>query len=483
MLRLNHINNSIRLVSKSVKSSFPTTTRLLSTSKINFAAPHEDSVKPFKNALGRDAQRYSSDPVMFGKTTFSESMDEIDMTWGRDDDPKHIEKQNTKIRHFTINFGPQHPAAHGVLRLILELHGEEIVRADPHVGLLHRGTEKLIESKTYMQALPYFDRLDYVSMMTNELVFALAVEKLLNVEVPLRAKYIRTLFGEITRVLNHCMSVLSHIMDVGGLTPFLWGFEEREKLMEFYERVSGARLHSAYVRPGGVSQDLPVGLLDDIYMWATQFGDRIDETEELITDNRIWQSRTKDVGVVTAEDALNYGLSGTMLRGSGVPFDIRKSQPYDAYDLVDFDIPVGMNGDCYDRYLIRMAEFRQSLRIIEQCINDMPEGAVKVEDYKISVPPRSLMKEDMEALIHHFLLFTKGFSVPPGETYTVIEAPKGEMAVYVVSDGTERPYRCKIRAPGFAHLGAFDHIARGNLLADAVAIIGTMDLVFGEVDR
>ncbi|KAK6462492.1 NADH-ubiquinone oxidoreductase 49 kDa subunit mitochondrial precursor [Scheffersomyces coipomensis] len=453
-----------------------------SISKLN--ASHEpEGPKPFHNALGKPNQRYSDEPGVFGSTTFSEVFDEVDMVWNKDDDPKKVEKQNSKIRHFTINFGPQHPAAHGVLRLILELHGEEIVRADPHVGLLHRGTEKLIEIKTYIQALPYFDRLDYVSMMTNELVFALAVEKLLNIEVPLRAKYIRTLFGEITRVLNHCMSVLSHIMDVGGLTPFLWGFEEREKLMEFYERVSGARLHSAYVRPGGVSQDLPVGLLDDIYMWATQFGDRIDETEELVTDNRIWKDRTIGVGIVTAEDALNYSLSGVMLRGSGIPFDIRKSQPYDAYDLVDFDIAVGLNGDCYDRYLIRMAEFRQSLRIIFQCINDIPEGPTKVEDYKISPPSRSLMKEDMEALIHHFLLFTKGYAVPQGETYTCIEAPKGEMGVYVVSDGSERPYRCKIRAPGFAHLGAFDHISRGNLLADAVAIIGTMDLVFGEVDR
>ena len=446
-------------------------------------SPGNNDPKPFINAMGKEYDKYTQEYGTFGKTTFSEVLDEIDMTWGKDDDPKNVAKQNTKIRHFTINFGPQHPAAHGVLRLILELHGEEIVRADPHVGLLHRGTEKLIESKTYMQALPYFDRLDYVSMMTNELVFSLAVEKLLNVEVPIRAKYIRTLFGEITRVLNHCMSVLTHIMDVGGLTPFLWGFEEREKLMEFYERVSGARLHSAYVRPGGVSQDLPPGLLDDIYMWATQFGDRIDEVEELVTDNRIWQARTKDVGVVTAEDALNYSCSGVMLRGSGIPYDIRRAQPYDAYPYVDFDIGVGINGDCYDRYLIRMTEFRQSLRIIEQCINDMPDGPVKVEDYKISPPPRSLMKEDMEALIHHFLLFSKGYAVPAGETYTVIEAPKGEMAVYVVSDGTERPYRCKIRAPGFAHLGAFDHISRGDLLADAVAIIGTMDLVFGEVDR
>ncbi|GMG10915.1 unnamed protein product [[Candida] boidinii] len=279
------------------------------------------------------------------------------------------------------------------------------------------------------------------------------------------------------------MSVLSHAMDVGALTPFLWGFEEREKLMEFYERVSGARLHAAYFRPGGVSQDIPAGLLDDIYMWATQFGDRIDETEELLTDNRIWKQRTIDVGVLTADDALNYGLSGVMLRGSGIPYDIRKAQPYDAYDKVEFDIPVGTKGDCYDRYLIRMAEFRQSLRIIEQCINDMPAGPTKVEDFKIAPPAKSFMKEDMEALIHHFLLFTKGYAVPQGETYTCIEAPKGEMGVYVVSDGSERPYRCKIRTPGFSSLGAFDHISRGYLLPDAVAIIGTMDLVFGEVDR
>lgn len=461
-------------------SVHPRTRRLATSARMRAAA---EPPKPYRNALGSTPNKVSDEGAMFGKTTFTETMDEVDMTWGRDDDPTKVERQNTKIRHFTINFGPQHPAAHGVLRLILELHGEEIVRSDPHVGLLHRGTEKLIESKTYMQALPYFDRLDYVSMMTNELVFALAVEKLLNVEVPLRAKYVRTMFGEITRILNHCMSVLSHIMDVGGLTPFLWGFEEREKLMEFYERVSGARLHTAYVRPGGVSQDLPVGLLDDIYMWATQFGDRIDETEELVTDNRIWKDRTRDVGVVTADDALNYSLSGVMLRGSGIPYDIRKAQPYDAYELMVFDVAVGYNGDCYDRYLCRMTEFRQSLRIIEQCINEMPEGPVKVEDFKISPPPRSLMKEDMEALIHHFLLFTKGYAVPAGETYTAIEAPKGEMAVYVVSDGGERPYRCKIRAPGFAHLAAFDHVSRGNLLADAVAIIGTMDLVFGEVDR
>ncbi|GAB0134482.1 hypothetical protein EsDP_00002850 [Epichloe bromicola] len=391
--------------------------------------------------------------------------------------------EDRKVRHYTVNFGPQHPAAHGVLRLILELNGEEIIRADPHVGLLHRGTEKLIEYKSYLQALPYFDRLDYVSMMTNEQCFALAVEKLLNIEIPDRAKYIRTLFGEITRILNHLMSVLSHAMDVGALTPFLWGFEEREKLMEFYERVSGARLHAAYVRPGGVHQDIPAGLLDDIYQWATQFGDRIDETEEMLTDNRIWIERLRGVGVVSAADALNLSFSGVMLRGSGVPWDIRKSQPYDAYDKVEFDVPVGTHGDCYDRYLCRMEEFRQSLRIIHQCLNQMPAGPVRVEDYKVSPPPRTAMKENMEALIHHFLLYTKGYAVPPGETYSVIEAPKGEMGVYVVSDGSERPYRCHIRAPGFAHLGGFDHVCKGHLLADAVAVIGTMDLVFGEVDR
>ena len=368
-----------------------------------------------------------------------------------------------------------------MLRLILELHGEEVVRADPHIGLLHRGTEKLIEYKTYMQTLPYFDRLDYVSMMTNEQCFSLAVEKLLNIDIPPRAKFIRTMFAEITRILNHLMAVLSHSMDVGALTPFLWGFEEREKLMEFYERVSGARLHAAYVRPGGVSQDLPMGLMEDIYQWATQFGDRVDETEELLTDNRIWKGRTVGVGVVTAEQALNFSMTGVMLRGSGIPWDIRKVAPYDAYDQVEFDVPVGQNGDCYDRYLCRIEEFRQSLRIIHQCLNKMPSGPVKVDDWKISPPPRAMMKEDMEALIHHFLLFTKGYNVPPGETYSAIEAPKGEMGVYLVSDGTSKPYRCKIRAPGFAHLAAMDLVARNHFLADVVAIIGTMDLVFGEV--
>ncbi|BEI97628.1 hypothetical protein CcaverHIS631_0212170 [Cutaneotrichosporon cavernicola] len=387
------------------------------------------------------------------------------------------------MRHFTVNFGPQHPAAHGVLRLILELNGEEILRADPHIGLLHRGTEKLIEYKNYTQALPYFDRLDYVSMMTNELSYTLAVEKLLNIEVPDRAKWIRTLMGEITRVLNHLMAVLTHAMDVGALTPFLWGFEEREKLMEFYERVSGARMHAAYVRPGGVAFDLPHGLLDDIFKWATQFSTRVDEIEEVLTANRIWKARTIGIGKVTAQEALDYSFTGVMLRGSGVPWDIRKVAPYDAYDQVEFDVPVGKNGDCYDRYMCRVQEFRESLRIINQCLNKMPTGAYKIDDHKIVPPPRATMKESMEALIHHFKLFSEGYSVPPGETYTAIEAPKGEMGVYLVSDGTNRPYRCKIRAPGFAHLAGADFMMRHSFLPDAVAIIGTMDLVFGEVDR
>lgn len=409
----------------------------------------------------------------FGRSTITE-----DLTMRREAEPKE-----SKIRHFTINFGPQHPAAHGVLRLILELNGEEIVRADPHVGLLHRGTEKLCEYKTYNQALPYFDRMDYSSMAVNESVFSLATEKLLNVDVPIRAKYIRTLYAELTRISNHLMSVLSHAMDVGALTPFLWGLEDRERIMEFYERVAGARMHFAYIRPGGVARDLPAGLLDDIYQWATHFGDRIDEVEEMLTDNRIWKFRTVDIGIVGADEALSYGLTGPMLRGSGIPHDIRKAAPYDAYEYVDFDIPVGTRGDTYDRYLVRMAEFRQSLRIIEQCCNQMPDGPVRVEDWKVSPPPRTDMKENMESLIHHFLHFTKGVAVPPGDTYTAVEAPKGEMGVYLVSDGSERPYRMHVRAPGFTNLGALDHIARNHFLPDLVAIIGTMDLVFGEVDR
>ncbi len=407
-------------------------------------------------------------------------------------------RAGSEIRHFTVNFGPQHPAAHGVLRMILELNGEEVLRADPHIGLLHRGTEKLIEYKTYTQALPYFDRLDYVSMMTNELCYSMAVEKLLNIEVPERAKWIRTLFGEITRILNRSsacfvefdcsdcacvdlMAILTHAMDVGALTPFLWGFEEREKLMEFYERVSGARMHSAYVRPGGVAFDLPHGLLDDIFMWGTQFGSRIDEIEEVVTGNRIWKERTIGVGVVSAADALNYSFSGVMVRGSGIPWDIRKVAPYDKYDEVEFDIPVGKNGDCYDRYLCRVQEMRESLRIVSQCLNKITPGAYKVDDHKLVPPPRASMKESMESLIHHFKLFSEGYSVPPGETYTAIEAPKGEMGVYLVSDGSNRPYRCSIRSPGFAHLAGSDFIMRNHMLADVVAIIGTMDLVFGYV--
>jgi len=386
-------------------------------------------------------------------------------------------------QNVVLNFGPQHPAAHGVLRLILDLDGELVRRADPHIGLLHRGTEKLIEYKTYIQALPYFDRLDYVSMMTNEQCYSLAVEKLLNIEVPERAKYIRTMFGEITRLLNHLMLIGTHALDIGALTPFFWLFEEREKMMEFYERVSGARMHAAYVRPGGVAFDLPIGIMDDIHSFIKHFGQRLDEIEDLLTANRIWRARTIGIGTVTAEDALNLGFSGAMLRGSGVKWDLRKAQPYDAYDKVEFEIPVGTNGDTYDRYLCRMEEMRQSLRIIEQCLNKMPTGEVRTDDHKIVPPKRAEMKESMEALIHHFKLFSEGFQVPPGATYTAIEAPKGEMGVYLVSDGTSRPYRCYIRAPGFPHLAALDKVSKNHMVADLVAIIGTMDIVFGEVDR
>merc|ERR1712142_1185813 len=388
-----------------------------------------------------------------------------------------------KVRNVSINFGPQHPAAHGVLRLVLELDGETVMRADPHIGLLHRGTEKLIEYKTYTQALPYFDRLDYVSMMVNEQCYSLAVEKLLGIDVPLRAKYIRTMFAEITRILNHCMFLGTHALDVGALTPFLWLFEEREKMMELYERASGARLHAAYVRPGGVAFDLPIGLMDDIYEFIAKFGERLDEVEDVLTNNRIWKQRLIDIGTVTAEEALNWGFSGVMLRGSGIKWDLRKTQPYDAYDLVEFDIPVGKNGDTYDRYLIRVEEMRQSLRIIEQCLNQMPAGEVRTDDAKVTPPKRGEMKTSMEALIHHFKVFTQGYQVPPGATYTAVEAPKGEFGVYLVSDGTSKPYRCKIKAPGFAHLAVTDHIGKNHMLADIVAIIGTLDIVFGEVDR
>lgn len=387
------------------------------------------------------------------------------------------------LQTMVINFGPQHPAAHGVLRLIVEMTSEHVIRVDPHIGLLHRGTEKLIEYKTYMQALPYFDRLDYVSMMCNEQCFSLAIEKLLNIDVPLRAKYIRTLFGEITRILNHLMGIGTHALDIGALTPFFWLFEEREKLMEFYERVSGARMHAAYIRPGGVSLDIPLGLMDDIYQWAAQFGERLDEVEDLLTNNRIWMDRTQEIGVVSPQQAIDWGFSGVMLRGSGIKWDLRKEAPYDAYDLVEFDVPIGEKGDCYDRYLCRMDEMRQSLRIIYQCLNQMPEGEVRIDDAKIVPPRREEMKTSMEALIHHFKLYTQGFQVPPGATYTAIEAPKGEFGVYLVSDGSSKPYRCKIKAPGFAHLAALVPMAPAVYLADIVAIIGTLDVVFGEIDR
>ncbi|XP_013414127.1 NADH-ubiquinone oxidoreductase 49 kDa subunit isoform X1 [Lingula anatina] len=396
---------------------------------------------------------------------------------------KRMPQTDRYLQNMVLNFGPQHPAAHGVLRLIIMLDAESIVRCDPHIGLLHRATEKLIEYKTYTQALPYFDRLDYVSMMCNEQAYALAVEKLLNIDVPPRAKYIRTMFAEITRIMNHLMGITTHILDIGGLTPLFWMFEEREKLMEFYERVSGARMHAAYVRPGGVSQDIPIGLMDDIHQWLLQFGDRLDELEDIVLDNDIFTWRTIGVGTISAEDALNYGFSGVMLRGSGIKWDLRKTQPYDAYEDMDFDIPIGVNGDTYDRFLIRMEEMRQSMRIIHQCLNKMPAGEIKVDDHKVCPPSRAEMKESMEALIHHFKLFTEGYNVPPGATYTAIEAPKGEFGVYLVSDGSSRPYRCKIKAPGFAHLAGLDHMASGHMVADVVAIIGTLDIVFGEVDR
>jgi NADH dehydrogenase (ubiquinone) Fe-S protein 2 len=388
-----------------------------------------------------------------------------------------------EIKNFTINFGPQHPAAHGVLRLVLELNGEVVERADPHIGLLHRGTEKLIEYKTYTQALPYFDRLDYVSMMAQEVTYSLAVEKLLDAQVPLRAQYIRVLFCEITRILNHLLAVGCHALDVGAMTPMLWAFEEREKLMEFYERVSGARMHAAYIRPGGVSQDLPGGLLDDIFIFIEQFPTRLDEMEEMLTNNRIWKQRLVDIGIVSAKEAQEWGFSGVMLRGSGLSWDLRKTQPYDVYSLMNFKVPVGTKGDCFDRYLLRVEEMRQSLNIIAQCLNDIPEGPIKNVNKKITPPSRVDMKQSMEALIHHFKIYTEGFSVENGETYTATEAPKGEFGVYLISDGSDKPYRCKIKAPGFGHLQALDFMAKGHMISDVVTIIGTQDIVFGEIDR
>lgn len=388
-----------------------------------------------------------------------------------------------KIKNFSINFGPQHPAAHGVLRLILELNGEVVKKADPHIGLLHRGTEKLIEYKNYLQALPYFDRLDYVSMMCQEHAYVLAIEKLLNCNIPLRSQYIRVLFSEITRILNHLLAISCHALDIGAMTPYFWGFEEREKLLEFYERVSGARMHSSYFRPGGVNNDLPKGLLNDIFIFCNQFNTRLDEIEELLTDNRIWKQRLVNIGKITAKDALNLGFSGVMLRGSGVLWDLRKTQPYEIYDKLDFDIPIGTNGDCFDRYLIRLEEMRQSIKIIFQIINNIPKGLIKINDEKIINPNRNLIKNSMESLIHHFKYFSENISLNKGETYTLIEAPKGEYGVYLVSNGTNKPYRCKIKSPGFVHLQALDFMCKNHMLADVVTIIGTQDIVFGEIDR
>jgi NADH dehydrogenase (ubiquinone) Fe-S protein 2 len=393
-------------------------------------------------------------------------------------------RENFKeIKNYTMNFGPQHPAAHGVLRLVLELNGEIVIKADPHIGLLHRGTEKLLEYKNYLQGLPYFDRLDYVSMMAQEHAYCLVIEKLLNCVVPIRAQYIRVMFAEITRILNHLLAITTHALDVGATTPFLWGFEEREKLMEFYERVSGARMHAAYFRPGGIAQDIPIGLCDDIYKFIQQFSYRILEIEELLNNNRIWKQRLVDIGIVNAFDAVNYGFSGVMLRGSGIDWDIRKAIPYDIYDIIKFNVPIGNNGDCYDRYLIRMEEMKESLKIIEFCLQNLPIGAIKVNDYKLVSPSRNIMKYSMEALIHHFKLYTEGFYIKIGEAYSVVEAPKGEFGVYIRSNGTNKPYRCRIKAPGFLHLQALNSMTQGHMLADVVTIIGTQDIVFGEVDR
>jgi NADH-quinone oxidoreductase subunit D len=393
----------------------------------------------------------------------------------------------TAVRNFTINFGPQHPAAHGVLRLVLELDGEVVERVDPHIGLLHRGTEKLIEHKTYLQAIPYFDRLDYVAPMNQEHAFALAIERLLGIEVPRRGQILRVLFSEMGRILNHLLNVTTQAMDVGALTPPLWGFEEREKLMVFYERASGARMHAAYFRPGGVHQDVPPQLVEDIGKWIDPFLRTLQDLDDLLTPNRIFKQRNVDIGLVSLEDAWAWGFSGVMVRGSGAAWDLRKSQPYECYAEMDFDIPVGKNGDNYDRYLIRMEEMRQSARIMRQCVDLLlgkeRHGPVSTTDGKIVPPTRAEMKRSMEALIHHFKLYTEGYRVPEGEVYAAVEAPKGEFGVYLVSDGTNRPYRCKLRAPGFAHLQAMDFLCRGHMLADVAAILGSLDIVFGEVDR
>ncbi len=386
-------------------------------------------------------------------------------------------------RTINLNFGPQHPAAHGVLRLILELDGEIVEKIDPHIGLLHRGTEKLIENKTYTQALPYFDRLDYVAPMNQEHAFALAIEKLLNIEVPIRGQYIRVLFCEIGRILSHLLNITTQALDVGALTPSLWGFEERETLMTFYERVSGSRLHANYFRPGGVHKDLPRGLTDDIFQFCNSFPKVIDDLETLLSDNRIFKQRNVDIGIVTKQEALEYSFSGVMLRGSGIAWDLRKSQPYECYQDFNFKVPIGKNGDCYDRYLCRIEEMRESIKIIKDCIKKMPSGPVKSIDGKITPPKRKDLKNSMEALIHHFKLFSEGFRVPKGEIYTAVEAPKGEFGVYLISDGSNKPYKCKIRAPGFSHLQAMDYLLKGHMLADVPAVLGSLDIVFGEVDR
>lgn len=392
--------------------------------------------------------------------------------------------KETQIKPYTMNFGPQHPAAHGVLRLVMEMDGEVVERADPHIGLLHRGTEKLIEYKTYTQALPYFDRLDYVSPMNQEHCFAMATEKLLGITPPPRAQYIRVLFSELTRVLNHILNITTFALDIGAITPALWGFEEREKGMEFYDRVCGARLHANYIRPGGVRYDIPAGLVDDMTHWAEVSAPKaIRDLDNLLSENRIFKQRTVDIGTATREEALTWGFTGPMLRASGVAWDLRKSRPYEVYDKMDFDIPVGKTGDCYARYLVRMEEMHQSLKIMKQCLKELPEGPVMIDDCKVAPPPRAEMKRSMEALIHHFKLYTEGYHVPAGETYTAVEAPKGEFGVYLISDGTNKPYRCRIRAPGFAHLQALDFCSKGHMLADAVAVIGSMDIVFGEIDR
>ena len=402
---------------------------------------------------------------------------------------KIYQKTNKKInmvkksKTLNLNFGPQHPAAHGVLRLILELDGEVVEKADPHIGLLHRGTEKLIENKTYVQALPYFDRLDYVAPMNQEHAFALAIEKILKIDVPIRGQFIRVMFCEIGRILSHILNITTHALDVGALTPSLWGFEERETLMTFYERVSGSRLHANYFRAGGVHQDLPRGLAEDIAKFCRGFPKIIDDIENLLTDNRIFKQRNVNIGIVSKQDALDYSFSGVMLRGSGVPWDLRKSQPYECYNEFDFKIPIGKNGDCYDRYLCRIEEMRESIKIINQCLISMPKGPVKSTDGKITPPSKKEIKNSMEALIHHFKLFTEGYRVDKDEIYTAVEAPKGEFGVYLISDGTSKPYKCKIRAPGFSHLQAMDYLIKGHMLADVPAVLGSLDIVLGEIDR